>query len=49
MSQRCAGARRARFVVGAALMDGWHWQRAVQIVPRNRVIDAQEHLPPPNR
>jgi hypothetical protein len=30
-------------------MDGRHWQRAVQIIPTNRVIDAQEHRPQPNR
>jgi len=44
-----ATARRALFVLGAALMDGRHWQSAVQIVPTHRVIDEQEHLPQPNR
>ena len=49
MPHRCDGARRALFVLGAALMDGRHWQSAVQIVPTHRVIDEQEHLPQPNR
>ena len=42
-------ARRALFVLGAALMDGRHWQSAVQIVPTNRAIDEQEHLPQCNK
>ena len=42
-----APARRALFVLGAALMNGRHWQSAVQTVPTNRVIEEQEHLPQP--
>lgn len=43
MPHRSDGSRRALVVLGVALMDGRHWQSAVQIVPTNRVIDEHEH------